>query len=73
MALTIDVRLWDGGRIEYPLPDGFTWQHARDAVEGLRRHHRHQVARAHIVTGPVQRPVGTAVLARLDRTLVGAL
>lgn len=71
MALTIDVQLWDGGRISYPLPDGFTWEHAREAVQGLRRHHRHQVARAQITYGH-RPPSGTPVLERLDRTLVCA-
>jgi hypothetical protein len=72
-GLVIDVRLYDGGRIEFPLPEGFTWEHARSALDGLRRRHRHQVARAEIRTPGVYRvPSGTPVLERLDRTLVGA-
>jgi hypothetical protein len=63
----LDVRFYDGRRIEWPLPDGATWLDAREALAGLRRDFSHLVRRAEII-----QPPATPVLERLDRTLVGA-
>lgn len=66
--IRLDVRLYDGTRIEWPLPAGASWLDASDALRGLRRDFSHVVSRAEII----QPPSRTPVLERLDRTLVGA-
>lgn len=65
--IRLDVRLYDGTRIEWPLPAGATWLDARRALSGLRRDFSAVVRRAEII-----QPASTPVLERLDRTLVGA-
>jgi hypothetical protein len=67
--MRLDVRLYDGTAILWPLPEGATWHDARAAIAGLREGYPGVVRRATIVQPA---PAGTPVLERLDRTLVGS-
>lgn len=48
MTYTIMVQMYDGGRIEAPLPDGAEWSHAREGLHEVRRRFAGLVARAEI-------------------------
>jgi hypothetical protein len=52
----LDIQLYDGNRIEYPLPEDFTWEDARNTRAALRARFVGRIQRCSILSQRAQRP-----------------